>query len=391
MGFRWTGAAVAVVLTAGLAGIPEAGASPASCRSSVPYAAGDAGYHTFRIPAVVETKRGTLLAFAEGRHDSAGDTGAIDTVLRRSSDGGCHWGPLSVVTTSKTGGTAGNPSPVVTANGRVVLLTTHNGPEATESVIMSGQASDAETRRVHVQYSDNDGRDFSATRDITADTKAADWRWYATGPGHAIVLRSGRIVVPANHSSAPPAGSADVGTEKKYYGGHAIYSDDGGRNWRIGFTDSEPDGRVNANESTAAELPDGTVYFNARDQGGSEPGNRVDAYSRDGGRSLTAPYTGRPALAGPQVQGSVLQTSRPDVLLFSGPSSPDSRAAMRVRVSADGGRSWRDGHPVSPAPAAYSDLVQLDRRNLGLLYETGDAGPYEKIVFHRLALAEVAG
>ena len=69
----------------------------ASCTSSVPYVAGQDGYDTYRIPATVTTGKGTLLAFAEGRHDGAGDSGNIDVVLRRSTDGGCTWGPLSVV------------------------------------------------------------------------------------------------------------------------------------------------------------------------------------------------------------------------------------------------------------------------------------------------------
>ena len=72
-------------------------AAAAGCTSSVPYVSGEGGYDTYRIPATVTTGRGTVLAFAEGRRGGAGDTGHIDVVLRRSSDGGCTWGPLPVV------------------------------------------------------------------------------------------------------------------------------------------------------------------------------------------------------------------------------------------------------------------------------------------------------
>ena len=48
------------------------------------FTSGTLGYHTFRIPALVVTTRGTLLAIAEGRRNSQHDTGDIDLVLRRS-------------------------------------------------------------------------------------------------------------------------------------------------------------------------------------------------------------------------------------------------------------------------------------------------------------------
>lgn len=110
---------LAVALTVGLLAAPTgAGIASAATRSgspctvSVPYTAGRDGYGTFRIPAVVRTAAGTVLAFAEGRHDGAGDTGDIDVVLRRSADGGCTWGPLTVVAAGH-GNTRGNPAPVV--------------------------------------------------------------------------------------------------------------------------------------------------------------------------------------------------------------------------------------------------------------------------------------
>ncbi|SFP68356.1 sialidase-1 [Amycolatopsis arida] len=384
-------AALTAVLAAALAVLAPPTAPAAAeqyrCASSVPFTAGTEGYHTFRIPALVRDATGGLLAFAEGRRDSASDTGAIEVVQRRSRDHGCTWGPLTVVS-GNGDATAGNPTPVTLPNGDIVLLTVRNG-RVSEREIMAGTVAPEDSRRVFVQRSTDAGRTWSPAREITATAKLGHWRWYATGPGHAIVLRhgphAGRIVVPANHSSAPPAGSPDLGTEQKYYGGHDLLSDDGGRSWRIGFTDDRTDGVVAANETTVAELPDGTLYFNSRDHG-TAPGHRVDARSTDGGQSLAAPYRPQPGLVGPRVQGSVLQTVRPDLLLFSGPADPDARRAMTLRASADGGRTWRSAVTVSSAPAAYSDLVQLDGGTVGLLYETGVEGPYETITFRRVPL-----
>ncbi|WP_105971854.1 sialidase family protein [Streptomyces geranii] len=376
----------------------QAQAGPrSSCTSSVPYVAGEGGYDTYRIPAAVTTGKGTLLAFAEGRHDGAGDTGDIDVVLRRSTDGGCTWGPLSVVAAGG-GDTRGNPAPVVDARtGRIVLVTSYNSGAVTEAQIMRGEATAEQSRRVFVQTSTSvsDGRRFTPPRDITAETKLPDWRWYATGPGHAVYLtkgrHAGRIVIPANHSTAPPPGSSDTGQESKYYGGHAIHSDDAGRTWQLGFVDESYDGVVNANETSAAQLPDGRLYFSSRDQNGTAPGNRLDSYSSDGGDSLDRPYTVQRTLNDvPVVQGSVLQLQGGSgALLFSGPSEPTVRRSLAIWRSEDAGETFGKVLTLSNRRAAYSDLVPVDRDVVGVLYETGDAGPYESIEFRRLEVGEV--
>jgi sialidase-1 len=289
------------------------------------------------------------------------------------------------------GNTRGNPAPVVDPRtGAIVLVTSYNSGAVTEAQIMRGEATPEQSRRVFVQRSPDDGRGFSAPRDITAQVKRPDWRWYATGPGHALALtrgpHAGRLVVPADHSVAPPAGSTDTGQEARYYGGHALYSDDGGATWRIGFVDGAHDGRVNPNESSAAELPDGRLYLGARDQNGTSAGNRLDSYSADGGRTLERPYAVQPTLDEvPVVQGSVLRLQGAKApLLFSGPSVPTARRAMAVWRSTDAGATFTRALTLSPQPAAYSDLVPVDRGTVGILYETGAAGPYETIEFRRL-------
>ncbi|GGJ13322.1 sialidase family protein [Streptomyces brasiliensis] len=371
-------------------GIAQTAVASPGCTSSVPYVAGQGGYDTYRIPATVTTRRGTVLAFAEGRHDSAGDTGNIDVVLRRSTDGGCTWGPLGVVAAGN-GDTRGNPAPVVDPRtGAVVLVTSYNSGAVTEAQIMRGEVTPAQSRRVFVQRSWDDGQHFSRPYDITSAVKPKNWRWYATGPGHAVALtrgpHRGRLVVPANHSAAPPKGSTDTGQEAKYYGAHALYSDNGGRTWRLGFVDSSYDGRENANESSAAQLPDGRLYFSSRDQNGTTPGNRLDSYSGDGAQTLDRPYAVQPTLDDvPVVQGSVLQlrgTSAP--LLFSGPSVPTARQAMAVWRSTDGGRTFTKALTLSQQKAAYSDLAQVDHGTVGILYETGTTGTYDTIEFRRL-------
>ncbi|WP_181765627.1 sialidase family protein [Streptomyces albidus (ex Kaewkla and Franco 2022)] len=365
--------------------------------TSVPFRAGSEGYSSFRIPACVLAPDGALLAFAEGRVNSSGDAGDIDIVSRRSADGGLSWEEMKVVATFGSG-TAGNPSPVVIpapagdprTTGCIALVFVTNGAEATESRIRRGEVGAADARRVWVQRSEDAGASWSAPVEITETAKLPHWRWYATTPGHALLLEqgpyAGRIVVPANHS-IPPTGE-DVGTEGRYNGGHDLLSDDGGVTWSIGYVDDNPDGQVNVNETTAAELPDGRVYFNTRTEAVA-PEHRADAHSADGGETLLAPFRPQPALTAPVVEASVLQLRDPDVLLFSAPADPEERRRMTVRASLDGGANWLPVHTVDDLPAAYSDLVRVDDGTLGLLYETGETSPYSTITFRRIAVREL--
>ncbi|MEU4925807.1 sialidase family protein [Streptomyces yokosukanensis] len=354
--------------------------------ATVPFRAGQEGYASFRIPAAVATEAGTLLAFCEGRVDSAADHGHIDIVLKRSTDGGRTWGPLQVAA-SNGENLAGNPAPVVLDTGRILLVHIRAAAFATEDAILRGQVEDADGRRVWVQHSDDEGATWSAPREITAQVKKPGWRWYATTPGHALQLTSARVLVPANHT-VPPTGT-DTGAEPRYNSGHCLLSDDRGENWYLGYLDENTDGYINVNETTAAELPDGRVYFNTRNDSPA-PGSRADAHSADGGRSLVKPFRPQAGLTAPVCEASVLQLRDPDLLLYSGPADPAFRALMTIRASDDGGTTWRGAFTVDGLPAAYSDLVRADPDTVGLLYETGDFSAYETIAFRRVPLHRLA-
>ncbi len=87
---------------------------------------GEKGYSCYRIPAIVKTTKGTLLAFAEARKNSCSDTGNIDLVLRRSSNDGATWGEMVMVWDDGEN-TCGNPAPVVVEEtGKIILLMTWN-------------------------------------------------------------------------------------------------------------------------------------------------------------------------------------------------------------------------------------------------------------------------
>ena len=114
------------------------GAAMAATRETVVFQSGQEGYHSFPIPALLLTKRGTLLAFCEGRRGSRSDTGDIDTVVKRSRDGGKTWSQLQVVA-DHDGDTIGNPCPVQDRQTGVVWLPlTGNPGQNTQKEILKG-------------------------------------------------------------------------------------------------------------------------------------------------------------------------------------------------------------------------------------------------------------
>ena len=355
-------AATAAVLTS--LAVPAHAATPGPAEQTV-YARGLAGYACYRIPAIVRTTANTLLAFAEARRNDCGDDGDIDLVVRRSTDGGRTWGPVQLVGDNGPN-TFGNPAPVVdAATGRIVLVTTHNPGDVVQD------------RTVHVQHSDDDGQSWSAPREISAQVKEPAWdTWYATGPMHGIQLtggeHAGRLVIGASHESSDPRRS----------GGHLIYSDDGGQNWAVGANSENRPDTLKPQEISVVELAGGGVYAAARDQGGTDPGHRAFAVSRDGGGTFEDPFRTIPELSAPIIQGSTLRWG--DRILFSAPAHPAGREAMSIRASSDEGASWQpwqEGKIVHWGPAAYSDLVAVDDDTVGLIYERGNGNPYEEIVF----------
>ncbi len=330
------------------------------------------GYDTYRIPAVVTSAKGTLLAFAEGRVNGRGDSGDIDLVLRRSEDGGKTWGPMQVVWKDENH-TCGNPAPVVDrSTGRIWLPMTWNRGDDHEREITAGTGKD--TRRVFVTHSDDDGQTWAEPREITKTTKNPKWTWYATGPGNSIQLRhgehAGRLVVPCDHK-------VTVAGRTRYHS-HCIYSDDHGKTWQLGEPTDE-----RTNECAVVELPDGRLLLNTRSYAGRN--RRGITISEDGGHSWS-PVTFDETLIEPVCQASLIRydIDGETLLLFSNPASK-KRERMTVRVSRDHGKTWPVERLVHAGSAAYSNLVPRPDGKVGLLYERDG---YGKITYTQFDLPE---
>jgi sialidase-1 len=345
------------------------------------FVSGTEGYHTYRIPSLVVTMKGTLLAFCEGRKHGRGDTGDIDLIVRRSTDHGASWGPQQIVWDDGPN-TCGNPCPVVDRDTGVVwLLLTHNVGADREPEIIEQKSQG--TRTVWVSHSGDDGLTWSKPEEITATTKRPDWTWYATGPGAGIQMQygpfQGRLLVPCDHIEAKT---------KRYYS-HVIYSDDHGRTWRLGGR--TPQDQVN--ECEVAELPGGRLLLNMRNYDRSQRTRRV-SLSDDGGATW-GPVAADPTLIEPICQASLRRYAWPgdgrqSILLFSNPASQTKREKMTVRLSRDEGKSWPIAKMLHAGPSAYSCLAVLANGTIGCLYEAGEKSPYETIVLARFSIEWLA-
>jgi sialidase-1 len=324
--------------------------------------------HTYRIPAIVKTSTGRLVAFCEARRDGSGDYGAIGVVKKYSDDGGATWAKFAggdFVAAWDATYFYGNPTVVVKGT-RLWLFCNRQRIEDTESEIIAGTS--AGTRDVFVIYSDDDGATFAALADITASAKLSGHGWHACGPGGAIVADSGRIVVPYNSTDGSGVYHAGV-----------FYSDDDGGTWTLGAQVAE----AATNEAAVVEVTGGNLMLNCRRYPATSEHYRVVFVSTDEGATWGAGADDT-ELADPSVDGDIINIG--GTLVFSNPKDATSRINLTVRKSADSGDTWSAGKRISTLgqASAYSDLVDLGSSSVGCLWERGG---YQEIVFCALPLS----
>jgi sialidase-1 len=346
------------------------------------FVAGTDGFPSIRIPSVVVTKSGTVLALAEGRAQGT-DQASNKLVLKRSTDGGRTWGPLQIMADDGMN-CLNNPCAVVDqGTGRIIVMFQEYpaGHHERDGSIKPG-LDGSDIVRNFVVTSDDDGVTWSKLKDVTRTTKHAKYvTIMASGPGIGIQLtrgtHAGRIVIPFNEG---PFGRWNV---------LAVYSDDDGEHWQLG--EPAPGGCVTnaagqvtslVNEVQMAELSDGSVMLNSRRWGGKAA--RKVAVSHDGGQTWSDIQEAKP-LHDPGCMAAFFRYSfagrhETNCLLFSNPDS-GRRANGTIRASFDDGKTWPMKRVLWPGSFAYSALTRLSDGAIGCLFEADNCG---RIIFARL-------
>lgn len=338
-------------------------------------------YHSFRIPSIIKTNNGTLVAFAEGRRWSDSDYGDINIVFKRSTNNGSTWSAMGEVIGSGPGSWT-NPTAVydwsLGVNGRIWLFMEWNDEHKNQWSDFAAWGD----RRIHTSYSDDHGATWSAPVDRTSTLTPSTYKWDCVGPGIGIKTlydNPGRLIVPAY--------------------GRNIYSDNNGTTWQY---QSIPGG---TDESTIVELINGSLMRNDR------PGTTLWNASKTRRKSVGTISSGFPAwstvtaLPDPKCEGSMLRynTDAPNRrIIFLNPNGTDKRCNMTVRISYDDGVTW----PISRAlfssancdyaastvvHGGYSSMAKTADYCVGTLLEYNEnvsvVGSHKSITFRKFNLA----
>lgn len=343
---------------------------------------GDEGVDTYRIPGLVTTKKGSLIAVYDMRRNGAVDLQEdVDIGMSRSTDGGTTWEPMKVIMDmGEWGGLPenqngiGDPSVLVDENTGTIWVAAvwaHGHPGERNWWASKPGISPKTTSQFMLTKSEDDGLTWSEPINITGQIKDPKWHLVLQGPGKGITMSNGTLVFPAQFKDENEMPHSTI-----------IYSSDKGDTWKIG-TGAKP----NTTESQVVELEDGSLMLNMRDNRG---GSR-SVYTTDNmGETWEEHPTSRGALIEPVCMASLIKhTYRGnEYLLFSNPNSVERRENMTIKLSNDLGDTWPEEYQVlldSGSGRGYSCMTSIDEETIGILYE----GSQADLVFQRIKIADL--
>jgi sialidase-1 len=368
------------------------------------------GVQTSRIPGLITTQKGTLLAVYDARWDSARDLqGDIDIALNRSLDGGQTWLPMQRILDMNEWGQL--PQKFNGVSDACILLDERTGTIFVAGLWMHGvldrntgkwvegltqestqwihqwQAKGSQpglevkqTSQFLITKSTDDGLTWSDPVNITAQTKRPEWWLFAPAPGHGITLKDGTLVFPTQGRDSTGSTFSNI-----------TFSKDGGKTW----VTSNP-AFSNTTECMAVQLENGDIMLNMRDnrnRGKASPNGRRICITSDLGNNWTEHPTSYRVLTEPTCMASLHKHyythngKRMSLLAFFNPDSPFSRSRLTLKLSFDDGMSWPKEHYIMLdewTSAGYSCITSIDENTLGILYESSQA----QLVFQQVKLFE---
>jgi sialidase-1 len=355
-------------------------------------AAGQDACDTYRIPGLVTTNRGTLIAVYDNRYLNSTDLqGDIDIGMSRSNDGGNSWEPMKVIMNMEKWG--GKPEEENGIGDPCVLVDKATGAIWVAGLWISGfpgqRAWNASgpgieptvTGQFILVKSEDDGITWSKPINITPQIKKPEWRLLLQGPGNGISLENGTLIFPAQYRDTDGLPYSTI-----------AWSSDHGQTWHIGTG-----AKGNTTEAQCVELTSGNIMLNMRDNLNAtvkdQNNGRAVAVTNDLGKTWTTHPSSNSALPEPVCMASLISadiktggiTKR--VLFFSNPANKTSRSNMTIKASIDEGLTWPQEYHLeinADQGYGYSCLTMIDQETIGILYEGT-----KNLIFQKIPVADI--
>ena len=350
----------------------------------------DDGVHTYRIPALGTSPKGTLVCVYDMRRRMGRDLQEdIDIGLSRSTDGGQTWEPVRVI--MDMGAFGGLPQEQNGCSDPGIIIDQQTGEIFCFALWMNGKPGKhqwvddgsepgfeiGKAAQFMMVRSKDDGLTWSQPENLTRKLKQESWWLLAPSPQQGFQLADGTLVMPVQ---------GRTGREPLETFATLMISRDHGETWTVG----QP-GYSGGNECQAALLGDDSIMLNIRND---HERFRAVVITKDLGQTWQPHPTSRNTLIEPNCNGSLLGMNyqqageQKQVLLFVNPHTQKGRTHHTIQVSFDDGQTWPSSHHLlldEGLGAGYPSLTRVDAEHVGIVYE----GSQSHLVFEKIPLAEL--
>jgi sialidase-1 len=343
--------------------VQERGAGFAKRKAFAIRKAGEDNIHTYRIPGITTTNKGTLIAVYDNRYTTSRDLpGNVDVGMNRSTDGGQTWEAMKVIMDMgepHDNNGVGDPAILFDpATNKIFVVALWS--KGNRSIAGSGPGlTPDETGQFVISESSDDGLTWSKPVSITPQVKVPAWKLFFQGPGNGMVMRDGKLVFAAQYWDSSHMPYSTI-----------IWSADHGKTWKSGIG-----AKSNTTEAQVIETTPGKLMLSMRDNRGKF---RSISTTTDMGKTWTEHPTSYNTLPDPVCMAGFMKETvewggtKRDIVFFSNPATSSGRYNITVKASTDIAESWPEKYQVLIDERdcyGYSVMTKIDDRTIGLLYE----------------------